>query len=89
MAAMVTLVIVEKTVWINLVLQFVMKWRGHVRVMMIWRQTKVMMMKRGDDGAKFKDESGGHFLLNVDMIFSITWTCFSKMCAIFFCIRWT
>ena len=47
MAAMVTLVIVEKTVWINLVLQFVMKWRGHVRVMMILRQIEVMMMKGG------------------------------------------
>ena len=65
---MVTLVNVEKTVWINLVLQFVMKWRGHnVRVMMILRQMEVMMMKRGDDGAKFKDESGEHF-------FCIMWT---------------
>lgn len=70
MAAMVTLVIVEKTVWINLVLQFVMKWRGHVRVMMNLRQMEVMMMKRGDDGAKFKDESGGHNCLRyLDMIF--------------------
>ena len=67
---MVTLVIVEKTVWINLVLQFVMKWRGHVRVMMNLRQMEVMMMKRGDDGAKFKDESGGHNCLRyLDMIF--------------------